>query len=107
MANKSRPKQIIFRVSDEEELLLKKKIEESGKTQQEYILGCVLDKPIINTDGIREIFPELKRQGNNLNQISKKLNERKYVDYSGELQTTLREVKEVWQLLKQYLHMQA
>ena len=64
MANKSRPKQLSFRVSEEEYQQLQEKISESGKNQQEYILSCVLGKQIVNTDGIKELIPELKRIGN-------------------------------------------
>ena len=64
MANKSRPKQLSFRVSEEEYQQLQEKISKSGKNQQEYILSCVLEKQIVNTDGIKELIPELKRIGN-------------------------------------------
>ena len=74
MANKSRPKQLSFRVSEEEYQQLQEKISKSGKNQQEYILSCVLEKQIVNTDGIKELIPELKRIGNNLNQIAKRCN---------------------------------
>ena len=40
--NKTRPKQLSFRVSEEEYQQLQEKISESGKNQQEYILSCVL-----------------------------------------------------------------
>ena len=103
MANKSRPKQLSFRVNEEEWELPQQKISESGKTQQEYILSCVLDKKITNTDGIKELVPELKRQGTNLNQLVKKLNEQGFIDYKKELPAVMDEVKTVWQLLKQYL----
>lgn len=101
--NKSRPKQVSFRVSQHEYDLLLEKIAESGKTQQEYILACVLGKNVTNTDGIKDVVPELKRQGANLNQLVKKLNERGYIDYKNELPATMKEVKAVWQLLRQYL----
>ena len=68
--NKTRPKQLSFRVSEEEYQQLQEKISESGKNQQEYILFCVLEKQIVNMDGIKELIPELKRIGNNLNQDS-------------------------------------
>lgn len=103
MANKSRPKQVMFRLSEEEAEKLQRKVEQSGMSQQEYILKAVLEKPITNTDGIKEVVPELKRQGANLNQLTKKLNERGYIDYKQELPRMERELKEVWQLLKQYL----
>lgn len=103
MANKSRPKQVMFRLSEEEAEKLQKKVEQSGMSQQDYILKAVLEKPITNTDGIKEIVPELKRQGANLNQLTKKLNERGYIDYKQELPQLEKELKEIWQLLKQYL----
>lgn len=101
--NKSRPKQLSFRVNEKEWEQLQKKISESGKTQQEYILSCVLGKKIINTDGVKEIIPEMKRQGTNLNQLAKKLNERGFVDYQNELPETLSEVRAAWQSLRRYL----
>ena len=101
--NKSRPKQLSFRVSEEEWTLLQQKISESGKTQQDFILSCVLGKEIMNTDGIKEIVPELKRQGANLNQLVRKLNERGFIDYKKELPETLGEVRAVWQLLRRFL----
>ena len=45
--NKTRPKQLSFRVSEEEYQQLQQKILESGKNQQEYILSCVLEKQIV------------------------------------------------------------
>lgn len=93
----------MFRLSEEEAKELQKKIEKSGISQQDYILKSVLNKPITNTDGIKELIPELKRQGANLNQLVKKLNEKGYTDYKQELPQLEKELKEIWQQLKQYL----
>lgn len=87
MANKSRPKQLSFRVSEEEWELLQQKIAESGMNQQQYILSCMFGKAIINTDGIKAVVPELKQQGANLNQIGQKLS------------VTLNDLSSVWQSL--------
>lgn len=87
MANKSRPKQLSFRVSEEEWELLQQKIAESGMNQQQYILSCVFGKAIINTDGIKAVVSELKQQGANLNQIGQKLS------------VTLNDLSSVWQSL--------
>ena len=48
--NKTRPKQLSFRVSEEEYQQLQEKISESGKNQQEYILSCVLEKQIVRSE---------------------------------------------------------
>ena len=105
--NKTRPKQLAFRVSEAEYKLLQEKIAESGKTQQEYILACVLGKPVVNTDGIRELLPELKRIGNNLNQIARRCNEGGALPSTAEVRKHGEELNEVWRLLKQYLQRQA
>ena len=98
--NRTRPKQIVIRVSEEELAQIKEKVEQSGKSQQQYIIEALTQSNIVNLDGLKEIYPELKRQGNNLNKIAKKLNKQ-------ELPNTMKEVREVWQLLKQYLQKQA
>lgn len=103
MANRTRPKQIVIRASEAELEAIKEKVAESGMSQQEYIIRALLDKPVMNSDGIKELMPELKRQGNNLNQLVKKLNERGYIDYKKELPQLEKELKEVWQQLKQFL----
>lgn len=104
--NRTRPKQIVIRVSEEELAQIKEKVEQSGKSMQEYLLGCALNKPITNTDGIKELYPEIKRIGNNLNQIAKALNGSTYYSYSLITQNQ-KELEKIWQLLKQYLQKQA
>ena len=85
---------------------LRKKVEQSGMSQQEYILSCVLNKPITNTDGIKELIPELKRVGNNLNQIAHALNGGRYYQYNL-ITDNQKELDKVWQSLKQFLQKQA
>ena len=105
--NKTRPKQLSFRVNEEEYQKLQERVQESGKNQQEYILSCVLDKKIVNTDGIKELIPELKRIGNNLNQIATRCNEGGVLPSEAEVREQGEELKQVWQLLRRYLQRQA
>ena len=98
--NKTRPKQLSFRVSEEEYQQLQEKISESGKNQQEYILSCVLEKQIVNTDGI-------KRIGNNLNQIAKRCNEGGMLPSEAEVRKHGEELNKVWQSLRRYLQRRA
>ena len=46
--NKTRPKQLSFRVNEEEYQQLQEKVLQSGKNQQEYILSCVLELSLIH-----------------------------------------------------------
>lgn len=104
--NRTRPKQIVIRVSEEELAQIKEKVEQSGKSQQQYIIEALTQSNIVNTDGIKELIPEIKRIGNNLNQIAKALNGSTYYSYSLITQNQ-KELEKIWQLLKQYLQKQA
>lgn len=100
--NKTRPKVINFRLSEKEAEILKKKIERSGKKQQEYLAACALQKKITNTDGIKVLLPELKRIGSNLNQIAKALNTTGHYEPQL-LQQNQKELNELWQQLRQLI----
>ena len=97
---RSREKQFKFYADDKEYERIKKKIEKSKLSQQEYLLRCALDKKIIVVEELQKIFLELKRQGVNLNQIAKAIN-------SGEqnqvAENTLKEFQELWQSLRQLI----
>ncbi len=105
MAERKRKIQVKFRVSEVEAERLQKKIEKSGMSQQDYLLSCALNKTITNTDGIKEVLPEMKRIGNNLNQIARELNTKGYYNYNL-ITDNQKELKEIWQRLKQYLQNQ-
>lgn len=100
--NRTRSKQIKFRLSDEEYQTMLDKVEKSGKKQQEYLLACALEKPLTNTDGLKQLYPELKAQGNNLNQIAKKMNEGNMVGYD-EFRADIKEMTSIWQSVKRFL----
>lgn len=104
--NRTRPKQIVIRVSEEELEQIKGKVEQSGKSQQQYIIEALTQKEVVNLDAVKELYPELKRIGNNLNQIAKALNGTGYYDYRLITQNQ-KELNEVWQSLKQYLQKRA
>lgn len=102
MASRTRPYYLSFRVNEKEMQKIKNKIAESGKTRQDFLLACALQKEVNNTDGLKVLLPELKRIGSNLNQIAKVLNT------TGQCEQQLfaenqKELNEIWQLLKQQI----
>lgn len=103
--NRARPKQIVIRASESELEAIKLKVKESKLNQNEYIIHCLLNKDIIVIDGLRDITVELKRIGNNLNQLTKLAHEGK-IDCSAELEEINGEMKGVWQSLRQLIQEQ-
>lgn len=102
MANRTRNKQISFRLTENEYKSVMKKIENSGMSQQEYFLKTLNSAIIYNTDGLKEVVPELKRVGNNLNQIAKRYNEGAAVPQS-EWNELVGGYNEIWQSLRRLI----
>lgn len=97
---RTKDKQVKFWVNEKELEQIKRKVNESKLSQQEYLLKCALDKEIIVIEDLKKIFVELKRQGTNLNQIAKSIN-------SGEMhhvsESILKEYEELWRSLRQLI----
>jgi hypothetical protein len=63
-------------MTPEEFDLFKKKMDKAKqKTQTDFILALLHKKPIVVIEDLKPMLQELKRQGNNLNQVARKLNE--------------------------------
>ena len=101
---RTRPKRVTVRLTMDEYFALENLVKASGMSQQEYLRNAILENEIVNYDGIKEIIPELKRVGNNLNQIAKALNSGGR--YHTGIVESQKELAEVWQLLRQYLQKQ-
>jgi hypothetical protein len=86
-------------------MLIKKKVEKSKLSQQEYLLKCALNKEINVIDGLHEMTLELKRIGNNLNQLTRSVHEGK-ANCSNEVQDIQKELSETWQLLRSLIQKQ-
>lgn len=98
--SRTKDKQVKFWANEKDVQQIKKKVEKSKLSQQEYLLKCALDKEIIVVEDLQKIFLELKRQGTNLNQIAKAIN-------SGEIyhisENTLKEYEDLWRSLRQLI----
>lgn len=103
---RTRNKQIILRSTEKEYEIIQKKIKKSKLKQNDYLLKSALQKDIIVIDGLKELLLELIREGKNLNQISKALNQNeniklneitelkeKLIDLWGTAEEILKEVK--------------
>lgn len=86
-----------FRVTPEQKKLIEEKALSSYRLISMYLRDCALDKEIIVVNGADTAANELRRIGNNLNQLTRSVN-------SGMISTidltkTREEVAAVWQLL--------
>ena len=98
---RTRPYQITIRLSSDELQTLKSKVHSSGLTQQQYITAVLNNKTITNTDGLRELIPEIKHIGNNINQIAKRLNSDSVI-YDNDIEFINKGLVSIWALLKQF-----
>ena len=74
--NLRRNKAITLRMTQEEFDYFTKQMETAKqKTQTDFFLAVLHKKPIIVIEDLRPVLHELKRHGNNLNQIARQLNE--------------------------------
>jgi len=94
--NNNRTEILTFRVTPEEKKLIETKAYSSYRLVSMYLRDCALDKEIIVIDGVKELTIELRRIGNNLNQITKAVNSGVY---AVDLTETKKEVQKVWQSL--------
>ena len=95
---KKEPKTEILRtrVSPEEREQIEYKALSSYRTVSRYLRDAALDKPIIVINGVDELADELRRVGNNLNQITRAVNAGMI---SVDLNETREELKKIWQSL--------
>jgi hypothetical protein len=104
--NRKRHHQLLIRLNDEELARVKQRIAASGMSQQAYLLRAILNKPIVNTDGVIQILPQLKGIGNNLNQLTR-LAHTGYPVPAGEVAAMGKELEKLWQSLRQSIPRQS
>ena len=88
---------IPFRVSAREKEELEKKAAACGWSLSDYIRMCIGGKHVTVVQGADALTEELRRIGNNLNQLTRHANTG-FVDVI-DLGETKREVARIWQLL--------
>lgn len=76
MANRKRNKAVTLRMTENELAFFQKKMESARqKNQTDFFLAVLRKRKIVVVEDLRPALIELKRQGNNLNQIARQLNE--------------------------------
>lgn len=76
MPNRTRNKAVTLRMTEEEYAFFREQMERAKeKNQTDFFLAVLRKKKIIVIDELVPVLAELKRQGNNLNQIARQLHD--------------------------------
>ena len=86
-------------LDEKESIKLKDKVSKTNYNQSEYIRSCILNKKITTVPGIRDLVIEIKRIGNNLNQITRSVNSGTLTVLGDDLKDIKKDLKTVWDKL--------
>lgn len=100
----SKDKKINIRLTEQEKNLIEKKANKCNMTITKFILSSCLKDKIIIINGLDKIDVELRRIGNNINQLTKLANEGAITTI--DLKELRMEVISIWQILKQLVQKQ-
>lgn len=62
-------KRLNFRISDEEDAIIREKAKTAKMSITDYVITVATQKEIINFEGLSDVVTQIKRLGNNLNQL--------------------------------------
>ena len=78
--NRKRNKRMTIRGTEQEKKKIEQKTEKSGLSRNEYMIRSALEQKIFDLKSVNDLRIQLKRIGNNLNQIARKLNQNNALD---------------------------
>ena len=97
MKKQTKTEIISTRVTPKQREIIEEKAYSSYRTPSMYLRDCALDKKIVVVKGVDEAANELRKIGNNLNQLTRAVNAG--YCYQIDLRETRGEVARLWQLL--------
>ena len=97
--NLKKDKIITIRVSEKEKKKLIEKSEVAKLSLSEYLIEQGLDKDIVIVDGLNEVVTELRRIGNNINQLTYLANSGRI--YTVDLSEEKQEIGKVWNAINE------
>lgn len=93
----NKTKRVNFRITENELEKIKKKAKKSNMNLTKYLTTCALDKEIIIVENLKDFQAQLRKIGNNLNQLTRLCNEG--IITCLELENVKKQVNDIWQLL--------
>ena len=97
-------KKINIRLTEKEKSIIESKAEKLNMTLTKFIVSSCLKDKIVIVNGLDKVDSELRRIGNNINQLIRLANEK--IITVIDLKELRMEVNNIWQLLKQLVQKQ-
>ena len=97
-------KKINIRLTEKEKSIIESKAKKLNMTITKFIISSCLKDKIVIVNGLDRVDTELRRIGNNINQLTKLANEKIITVIN--LKELRMEVNNIWQLLKQLVQKQ-
>ena len=97
-------KKINIRLTEKEKNIIESKAKKLNMTLTKFIVSSCLKDKIVIINGLDKIDTELRRIGNNINQLTRLANEK--IITVIDLKELRMEVNDIWQLLKQLVQKQ-
>ena len=99
-----RDKKINIRLTEKEKSIIESKAKKLNMTLTKFIVSSCLKDKIVIVNGLDKVDSELRRIGNNINQLTRLANEKIITVIN--LKELRMEVNNIWQLLKQLVQKQ-
>ena len=90
------------RVAGWEKHYIKTKAKKAHMTESEFVRMAAMGKEVTVIEGVNELLTELRRQGNNLNQLTRKVHETGRV-YDADLEDISQRQEQLWEGVKEIL----
>lgn len=97
-------KKINIRLTEKEKSIIEAKAKKLNMTITKFIISSCLKDKIVIVNGLDKVDTELRRIGNNINQLTRLANEKIITVIN--LKELRMEVNNIWQLLKQLVQKQ-
>ena len=97
-------KKINIRLTEKEKSIVESKAKKLNMTITKFIISSCLKDKIVIVNGLDKVDSELRRIGNNINQLTRLANEK--IITVIDLKELRMEVNNIWQLLKQLVQKQ-
>ena len=97
-------KKINIRLTEKEKSIIESKAKKLNMTITKFIVSSCLKDKIVIINGLDKVDTELRRIGNNINQLTRLANEK--IITVVDLKELQMEVNNIWQLLKQLVQKQ-